>query len=186
MRGQDLNLRPSGYEPDELPDCSTPRQRVRSRHWQRTDAPGDGLAWQRPALPRLKTQYHRRCGLSLPSSGWDRVFHPRHNRQANASSGCVLTFPDCCVFAGDARPVCGRGSGAVRAIRTGPLRTLLRFHSRPMDVVVFHDSHARPRFEGSFPLRCFQRLSLPTVATRLCRWRDNRSTRGSSTPVLSY
>jgi hypothetical protein len=28
-RGQDLNLRPSGYEPDELPGCSTPR---RSRH----------------------------------------------------------------------------------------------------------------------------------------------------------
>ena len=27
-RGQDLNLRPSGYEPDELPDCSTPRRRA--------------------------------------------------------------------------------------------------------------------------------------------------------------
>ena len=26
LRGQDSNLRPSGYEPDELPDCSTPRQ----------------------------------------------------------------------------------------------------------------------------------------------------------------
>ena len=25
VAGQDLNLRPSGYEPDELPDCSTPR-----------------------------------------------------------------------------------------------------------------------------------------------------------------
>ena len=25
-RGQDSNLRPSGYEPDELPDCSTPRR----------------------------------------------------------------------------------------------------------------------------------------------------------------
>ena len=25
LRGQDLILRPSGYEPDELPNCSTPR-----------------------------------------------------------------------------------------------------------------------------------------------------------------
>ncbi len=25
-----MNLRPSGYEPDELPDCSTPRQRKRT------------------------------------------------------------------------------------------------------------------------------------------------------------
>ncbi len=29
-RGQDLNLRPRGYEPRELPDCSTPR------HWAAT------------------------------------------------------------------------------------------------------------------------------------------------------
>ena len=28
LRGQDLNLRPSGYEPDELPGCSTPRRRA--------------------------------------------------------------------------------------------------------------------------------------------------------------
>ena len=25
LRGKDLNQRPPGYEPDELPDCSTPR-----------------------------------------------------------------------------------------------------------------------------------------------------------------
>ena len=25
LRGEDLNFRPSGYEPDELPGCSTPR-----------------------------------------------------------------------------------------------------------------------------------------------------------------
>ena len=33
LRGQDLNLRPSGYEPDELPDCSTPRPE--DRHYSR-------------------------------------------------------------------------------------------------------------------------------------------------------
>ena len=26
LREQDLDLRPSGYEPDELPDCSIPPQ----------------------------------------------------------------------------------------------------------------------------------------------------------------
>ena len=40
--------------------------------------------------------------------------------------------------------------------------------------------------QESFPLRCFQRLSRPHLATRQCHWRDNRYTRGASTPVLSY
>ena len=31
LRGQDLNLRPSGYEPDELPGCSTPRHQSHGR-----------------------------------------------------------------------------------------------------------------------------------------------------------
>ena len=33
LRGQDLNLRPSGYEPDELPDCSTPRLKLKFYHF---------------------------------------------------------------------------------------------------------------------------------------------------------
>ena len=40
-------------------------------------------AWQRPTLPCFKAKYHWRCGVSLPSSEWDRVFHPRYNHQAS-------------------------------------------------------------------------------------------------------
>ena len=78
------------------------------------------------------------------------------------------------------------GSSAARAISTGQLSGLLRFHLRPIDVVVFHGSQGRNRFEVGFPLRCFQRLSRPHIATLQCGWRHNRSTRGASIPVLSY
>src|SRR6266536_910430 len=36
LRGQDLNLRPSGYEPDELPGCSTPRCKPRLNNGRST------------------------------------------------------------------------------------------------------------------------------------------------------
>ncbi len=78
------------------------------------------------------------------------------------------------------------GDQANRAIRTSKLNALLHLHTWPIDVVVFHGSQAKPGFEVSFPLRCFQRLSRPYLATRLCHWRDNRSTRGTFLPVLSY
>ena len=73
-----------------------------------------------------------------------------------------------------------------RAISTGKLNALLRLHTRPINVVVFHGSRGSSRFEVGFPLRCFQRLSRPYIATQHCRWRDNCSTRGTFTPVLSY
>jgi len=44
----------------------------------------------------------------------------------------------------------------------------------------------KSNLEGGFTLICFQRLSRPNVATRQCHWHDNRYTRGSFTPVLSY
>ena len=44
----------------------------------------------------------------------------------------------------------------------------------------------KSHLEAGFPLRCFQRLSLPYIATRRCHWRDNRNTIGSSNSVLSY
>ena len=73
-----------------------------------------------------------------------------------------------------------------RAISTGKLNALLRLHTRPINVVVYHGSQGRTRFEVGFPLRCFQRLSRPYIATLHCGWRHNSSTRGTSIPVLSY
>ena len=73
-----------------------------------------------------------------------------------------------------------------RAISTGKLRMSPRFHIQPINVVVYNGSQGRTRFQVGFPLRCFQRLSRPYVATLQCGWRHNRSTRGTSTPVLSY
>jgi hypothetical protein len=35
LRGVDLNHRPLGYEPNELPDCSTPRNDDNNRVWER-------------------------------------------------------------------------------------------------------------------------------------------------------
>src|SRR4029079_6119873 len=43
-----------------------------------------------------------------------------------------------------------------------------------------------PHLQASFALRCFQRLSLPNIATQRCPWRDNWQHSCSSTPVLSY
>src|ERR1700679_2135345 len=74
---------------------------------------------------------------------------------------------------------------ANRAISTGKLNALLRLHTRPINVVVYHGSQGRTRFEVGFPLRCFQRLSRPYIATLHCGWRHNSSTRGTSIPVLS-
>ena len=75
---------------------------------------------------------------------------------------------------------------ANRAISTSKLNTLPRLHTWPINVVVFHGSRGRTRFEVGFPLRCIQRLSRPYIATLHCGWRHNSSTRGMSIPVLSY
>ena len=57
--------------------------------------------WQRPTLPRLKTKYHRRRGVSRPSSEWDRVQPPRHNHQI---SGDVTSLIVRCDSASRSRP----------------------------------------------------------------------------------
>jgi len=84
-----------------------------------------------------------------------------------------------------------RTGQAARALSTARLHVSPRFHLPPIHVVVSHGPSeglrpGRTHLGRGFPLRCFQRFSLPDIATRHCRWRDNRYTRGRSVPVLSY
>ena len=75
--------------------------------------------WQRPTLPRLKTKYHRRRGVSRPSSEWDRVQPPRHNHQVGGDVIiCALRLP----FREPAATR-GRVCATVRPQRTGEFRT---------------------------------------------------------------
>jgi len=71
-------------------------------------------------------------------------------------------------------------------ISTDGLRMLPHFHPQPINVVVFHDPSGKINLGNGLALRCFQRLSRPHLATLLCPWQNNRSTRGASDPVLSY
>ena len=93
--------------------------------------------WQRLTLPHLKMKYHQRWGVSRPSSEWDRVQPPRHNHEVDKVH-CVLrswfSFPCNPHQAG----IGNENNQADRAISTGKLHTLLRFHTRPINVVVFH------------------------------------------------
>ena len=80
---------------------------------------------------------------------------------------------------------------ATRLVSTGPLHLSPSFHIRPINPLISwqpypHTGGGRPHLGTGFPLRCFQRLSLPNVANQPCPWQDNWHTRGPSVPVLSY
>ncbi len=55
-----------------------------------------------------------------------------------------------------------------RPISTGQLNPLLGLHLRPINPVVYRGPSGRVHLGEGFTLRCFQRLSRPDVATRLC------------------
>ena len=76
--------------------------------------------------------------------------------------------------------------GVYRPISTSHLHASLRFQIRPINPVVSWEPQTKPHLKTGFPLRCFQRLSLPYVANQPCPWRNNWHTRGTSVPVLSY
>jgi hypothetical protein len=95
----------------------------------------------------------------------------RERRTAKRSRGAY----ECDCYGQDERP-----------ISTGQLNALTALTPPAYHPVVIRGPSGRSYLERGFALRCFQRLSRPNIATRRCRWRDNRITIGSSTPVLAY
>ena len=78
---------------------------------------------------------------------------------------------------------------SLRPISTFQLNALLHLHLRPINQVVFLGSYpygGKSYLEVGFALRCFQRLSIPYIATQPCPWQNNWYTSGTSIPVLSY
>jgi hypothetical protein len=135
----------------------------------------------RPAKHRRQTTEDRKCPRRTVAAGLSTKVSYGAQRQ---HSICPLSSVLCPLPAQAGTD--NESDQANRAISTGKLHALLHFHTRPINVVVFHGSRGRTRFEVGFPLRCLQRLSRPHIATLLCGWRHNRSTRGASIPVLSY
>ena len=100
--------------------------------------------WQRPTLPRLETKYHQRWSVSRPSSEWDRVQPLRHNHQVSETHIireavlCRSVLPT--EITANAVGIDNENDQADRAISTGKLHALPHFHTRPINVVVFHGS----------------------------------------------
>ena len=120
-----------------------------------------------------------------------------HRQTHRATSGCWCCVRYCVVDASDSDIYClvvfvvntPVNIGCVClfwSISTSSLHTLRCVQVWPINPIVFGGPQMKPHLKTGFPLRCFQRLSLPYVANQRCPWRNNWHTRGTSVPVLSY
>ena len=70
LRGLDLNQRPSGYEPDELPDCSTPRQsRIRDRTTDIGRGSPSNISRHHPGIANRSSTHAQIPGLRIGPAG---------------------------------------------------------------------------------------------------------------------
>ena len=132
------------------------------------------------------------CGMGTGGSPQLSPPDSRHTRRLRSSLPCGFSFPHNCItrqMVLDIHMASVRSQGLGRFVsvssilcRTStPDRSTL---SSTGGLTLLRDE--RSHLKAGFTLRCFQRFSVPNVATQLYPWRDNWYTIGSSTPVLSY
>ena len=151
-----MNQRPSGYEPDELPGCSTPRHPSKALPFRAAARFREDFccAFGRPGSDLLSRVLRR----STIGAG---AFHGRVRNGIGCSRSAITTrsakrtlfeklfFVPATAFAMGTE---NENDQADRAISTGKLHALPHFHTRPINVVVFHDS------QGILVLRWVSRL----------------------------
>ncbi len=157
-----MNLRPSGYEPDELPGCSIPRQ-----------MPHGFVLSEASSLERYDRGLFR-FGSDLLSHAFRRstIGATVLNDRVRDGTGCftcaMTTKPKkpsvfqvlyaVFVYAFDlsGKSLSFTGSNqAYRAISTSQLNALLHLHLWPIDVVVYHGSQGYLVLRGASRLDAF-------------------------------
>ena len=149
----------------------------------------NGKRWSPCAVVTLSFSFSVRTPLRRVRYGGNTDSKAEAARVRHAAPGFLAVFPGGSVSSGSRRPCpteCVFSFKSFRAISTARLNVSPRLHLRPIDVVVCDGPLARSNLGVGFVLRCFQHLSCPDAATRLCHWRDNRYTGGLSSTVLSY
>ena len=154
------------------------------------------LSRQRPTLPREKplstigdrglnfcVRYGYRCD---PASIITRIFSSFEFASAPSKlystiySNHKVFQPSYLIFLGQALDLLVSVSSIDHSTYTPDLSTSSSLWS------LTSSQNGKSHLKVCFALRCFQRLSLPDLATQLCLWRDNWFTSGLSNPVLSY
>ena len=99
LRGRDLNPRPSGYEPDELPDCSTPRYESHSR--PRPQVP-DYSTMKFPTCQDIFSRVNHAGVINIKSIGYHIKKALRYSTNSRAifypPGGLVIAFEFCYHF----------------------------------------------------------------------------------------
>ena len=155
--------------------------------------PGSDLLSRRRTL-----HYHGRGRVSLLCSEWEQVVPRRCCRQAKGVQPGFKLLSQVFLGNGSGRGRSRQPPDVLRGCAARTFGSLVPASSTPRGASTSGLSTSwSPTFliglkpgtthlGACFPLRCFQRLSVPDLAAGRCHWRDSPKTSGPFTPVLSY